>query len=64
MTEVPQIFSKSIDEINNFRRQCDDGKYVAVVERKPDIKLSKEFCNVLADIFTKADLDANGTLSR
>jgi len=46
------------------RRQCDDGKYVAVVERKPDIKLSKEFCNVLADIFTKADLDANGTLSR
>ena len=35
-----------------------------LVERSPKIKLTKEFQNVLGEIFDQADLDGNGTLSR
>ena len=36
----------------------------ALVETRPKIKLTKEFQNVLGEIFDQADLDGNGTLSR
>ena len=39
-------------------------KSIMFVLRYPKIKLTKDFQNVLTDIFSKADLDGNGTLSR
>jgi len=48
-----------------FKRRCSTpAKDVPLVERYPKIKLTRDFQNVLTDIFSKADLDGNGTLSR
>ena len=37
---------------------------VPLVDKQHKIQLSRDFQNVLADMFSKADLDGNGTLSR
>ena len=50
-----------------FKRRADNrvSKQVSLVEKSSTkLKLSREFQNVLTDMFSKADLDCNGTLSR
>ena len=37
---------------------------ITVLCRTPKIKLTREFQDLLSDIYTKVDLDGNGTLSR
>ena len=49
-----------------FKKRSDskDCKHVPLVEKLTKVKLTREFQNVLSDMFSKADLDCNGTLSR
>ena len=46
------------------RSDTNDCKHVPLVEKSAKVKLTREFQNVLSDMFSKADLDCNGTLSR
>jgi len=46
------------------RKEEQEVTETSLIERFPKIKLTREFQQLLADIFVKVDLDSNGTLSR
>lgn len=46
------------------RRRSSPRESVALLETRPKVRLTREFREVLEDIYTRVDLDASGTLSR
>lgn len=46
------------------RNEAHELAETALIERFPKIKLTREFQQLLSDVFVKVDLDGNGTLSR
>ena len=46
------------------RRRSSPRESVALLETRPKVRLTREFREVLEDIYTRVDLDTSGTLSR